>query len=152
MSDADFDESFEDISEDDFDDMGNDDYESEQEESAYESDESDEDTEIIMDIGDSYANRKKRAEIARIPDAERTTRDVMDHYEFAKCHALRTQQIANGQQPFLTDTEIAGLEESSDIAKKELMLKRTPYIIVRKVPHSSYKYAEEHWKLSELTF
>jgi len=96
----------------------------------------------------NLTNMRSGAEFRRIPDEKRTTRNVMDRYEFAKCLSTRTQQIANGSEPLIVVPK--GVTDSDRIAYLELMEKKTPFILVRKVPHVDLVEVEEWWSVAEL--
>lgn len=89
-----------------------------------------------------------KAQKKKVADSLRKTRNVVDKYEYAKCLALRTQQIANGQIPLITVPE--SMTESRDIAHYELRQGKPPYIIVRYLHHAGIGEVEEWWKLQEL--
>ena len=88
------------------------------------------------------------AEARRVPKHQRRTRPVMDRHEFAKCIALRTQQIANGHDAMITVP--SGMTESKDIAHLEITKKKTPFIIVRIIPHAKLGDVAEWWDLDEM--
>jgi len=96
----------------------------------------------------NLTNMRSGAEFRRIPNEKRTTRNVMDKYEIAKCLSTRTQQIANGSEPLIVVPK--GVTKSEDIARLELTEKKTPFILVRKIPHHELGEIEEWWAVSEL--
>jgi len=75
----------------------------------------------------------------------------MTIYEFDKIIALRTQQIASGA-PLFIDTSLSGIEniksnmELRQIALKELIEGRLPFIVERKLPNNK----KEYYRVKEL--
>jgi DNA-directed RNA polymerase subunit K/omega len=88
------------------------------------------------------------SEFRRIPDNQRISRNYMDRYEFAKCLAVRTEQIAHGAEPLIDVPE--GVTDSDQIALLEILQKKTPFILVRKIPRPDLGNVEEWWKLEDL--
>jgi len=76
---------------------------------------------------------------------EKISKPIMTIYEFDKIIALRTQQIASGA-PLFIDTAQSGIEniksnmELRQIALKELIDGRLPFIIERKLPNNKKEY------------
>ena len=64
-------------------------------------------------------------------------------YEKARIIGKRAMQISKGSPPLV---EIGDLESPIDIAKKELMERKIPFIIRRPLPDGSY----EDWRVDEL--
>jgi DNA-directed RNA polymerase subunit K/omega len=150
---------------DDFSDAGGDDFFDDLEESIIDDEENseaenseDEDFRFIDNHGENnglnvntmkFTKMMSGSESRRLPDEKRTTRNTMDRYEFAKCLAVRTEQIANGAEPLIDVPP--GVTDSDQIALIEIMQKKTPFILVRKLHRSDHGDVEEWWKLSELT-
>ena len=74
---------------------------------------------------------------------KRATIPFLTKYEKARIIGLRATQIAKGS-PALVD--VGDLEDPIDIALKELMERKIPYIIRRPLPNGTY----EDWRVDEL--
>jgi DNA-directed RNA polymerase subunit K/omega len=76
---------------------------------------------------------------------EKISKPIMTIYEFDKIIALRTQQIASGA-PLFIDSDHSGIEniksnmELRQIALKELISGRLPFIVERKLPNNKKEY------------
>lgn len=76
---------------------------------------------------------------------EKISKPIMTIYEFDKIIALRTQQIASGA-PLFIDSAQSGIEniksnmELRQIALKELIDGRLPFIVERKLPNNKKEY------------
>ena len=70
------------------------------------------------------------------------TKNVMTRYEKAKVLGVRSQQLAKGAIPLI---DIDNLNNVEDIAVKELLERKTPYILKRKVANKF-----EYWKIEDL--
>jgi DNA-directed RNA polymerase subunit K/omega len=76
---------------------------------------------------------------------EKISKPIMTIYEFDKIIALRTQQIASGAPLFIDSTQ-SGIEniksnmELRQIALKELIDGRLPFIVERKLPNNKKEY------------
>ena len=82
---------------------------------------------------------------------DKISKPIMTIYEFDKIIALRTQQIASGA-PLFIDTSLSGIEniksnmELRQIALKELIEGRLPFIVERKLPNNK----KEYYRVKEL--
>ena len=74
---------------------------------------------------------------------KRATIPFLTKYEKARIIGMRATQIAKGS-PALVD--VGDLEDPIDIALKELMERKIPYIIRRPLPNGTY----EDWRVDEL--
>jgi DNA-directed RNA polymerases I, II, and III subunit RPABC2 len=74
---------------------------------------------------------------------QRRTIPFLTKYEKARIIGKRAMQISKGSPPLV---EIGDLESPIDIAKKELMERKIPFIIRRPLPDGSY----EDWRVDEL--
>ena len=76
-------------------------------------------------------------------NTQRRTIPFLTKYEKARIIGKRAMQISKGSPPLV---EIGDLESPIDIAKKELMERKIPFIIRRPLPDVSY----EDWRVDEL--
>jgi DNA-directed RNA polymerase I, II, and III subunit RPABC2 len=76
-------------------------------------------------------------------NTQRMTIPFLTKYEKARIIGKRAMQISKGSPPLV---EIGDLESPIDIAKKELMERKIPFIIRRPLPDGSY----EDWRVDEL--
>jgi DNA-directed RNA polymerase I, II, and III subunit RPABC2 len=76
-------------------------------------------------------------------NTQRRTIPFLTKYEKARIIGKRAMQISKGSPPLV---EIGDLENPIDIAKKELMERKIPFIIRRPLPDGSY----EDWRVDEL--
>ena len=76
-------------------------------------------------------------------NTQRRTIPFLTKYEKARIIGKRAMQISKGSHPLV---EIGDLESPIDIAKKELMERKIPFIIRRPLPDGSY----EDWRVDEL--
>jgi len=76
-------------------------------------------------------------------NTQRRTIPFLTKYEKARIIGKRAMQISIGSPPLV---EIGDLESPIDIAKKELMERKIPFIIRRPLPDGSY----EDWRVDEL--
>jgi len=60
---------------------------------------------------------------------------ILTKYERARILGTRALQLSNGAQPMV---KVDGITDVMDIAKKELMEYKLPFIIKRKFPDGSY--------------
>jgi DNA-directed RNA polymerase I, II, and III subunit RPABC2 len=74
---------------------------------------------------------------------QRRTIPFLTKYEKSRIIGKRAMQISKGSPPLV---EIGDLENPIDIAKKELMERKIPFIIRRPLPDGSY----EDWRVDEL--
>lgn len=76
-------------------------------------------------------------------NTQRRTIPFLTKYEKSRIIGKRAMQISKGSPPLV---EIGDLESPIDIAKKELMERKIPFIIRRPLPDGSY----EDWRVDEL--
>jgi len=76
-------------------------------------------------------------------NTQRRTIPFLTKYEKARIIGKRAMQISKGSPPLV---EIGDLESPIDIAKKELMERKIPFIIRRPLPDGTY----EDWRVDEL--
>jgi DNA-directed RNA polymerase I, II, and III subunit RPABC2 len=76
-------------------------------------------------------------------NTQRRTIPFLTKYEKTRIIGKRAMQISKGSPPLV---EIGDLESPIDIAKKELMERKIPFIIRRPLPDGSY----EDWRVDEL--
>jgi len=76
-------------------------------------------------------------------NTQRRTIPFLTKYEKTRIIGKRAMQISKGSPPLV---EIGDLENPIDIAKKELMERKIPFIIRRPLPDGSY----EDWRVDEL--
>ncbi len=92
-----------------------------------------------------------------VPDSERKTSDMMSRFEMTNAVTIRASQIERFNNP-LVDT--AGMTDPVKMAKKELMNRRCPLIIRRKVGTIEKSTPEgiilevyyELWRVNEMKF
>lgn len=90
----------------------------------------------LEDFRTTYDNMKDK-------NIQRRTLPFLTKYEKARIIGKRAMQISKGSPPLV---EIGSLENPIDIARKELMERKIPYIIRRPLPDGSY----EDWRVDEL--
>ncbi len=76
---------------------------------------------------------------------ERKTQNILTKHEMAKIIGLRASQLSNDAPPL---TDIDGITDCLEIAKKEFYEKKLPFIVRRHLPNGTY----EDWPLKELDF
>jgi DNA-directed RNA polymerase subunit K/omega len=77
------------------------------------------------------------------------TRNILSKYEKVKILGLRAEQLQRGAQTYIDVDELikSGVPYSPlNIAKKELSVKRLPYMVCRKLPNGD----KEYWKLEDM--
>jgi len=70
------------------------------------------------------------------------TKNILTKFEKAKIIGIRAEQISQGAKPL---TDVTGMINTIEMAEKELIENKTPFIIRRLV---SNKY--EYWKIEDL--
>ena len=90
----------------------------------------------LEDFRTTYDNMKNK-------NTQRRTIPFLTKYEKARIIGKRAMQISKGSPPLV---EIGNLENPIDIARKELMERKIPFIIRRPLPDGSY----EDWRVDEL--
>ena len=97
----------------------------------------DDDDELIENLKDTYENL--------VENTEKQTPPYLTKFEKARVLGIRARQLSKGAMPLVN---CDGLEIPEDIAHKELMERKLPFIIRRPLPNGKY----ENWKLDELRF
>ena len=97
----------------------------------------DEDESDILNLKETYDTL--------VENTEKQTPPYLTKFEKARVLGIRARQLSKGALP-LVNTD--GLEIPEDIALKELMERKLPFIIRRPLPNGKY----ENWKLEELRF
>ena len=77
-------------------------------------------------------------------DTNHTTYPFLTNYEKTKCISFRASQINHGAKPYILVP--TGVNDSYQIAKMELELRRLPFIVKRPLPDGNY----EVWRLNDL--
>jgi len=90
----------------------------------------------LEDFRTTYDNMKAK-------NTQRRTIPFLTKYEKARIIGKRAMQISKGSPPLV---EIGNLENPIDIARKELIERKIPFIIRRPLPDGSY----EDWRVDEL--
>ena len=107
-----------------------------------------EDEEIISDIFNSNTSVKKKY---IINDADRTTSNRVTKYELTRAITYRITQIERGSKYFINT---GNLNTATDIAKKEVMERKSPIIIERVIDLDkklNIVYCER-WKLNNMAY
>jgi DNA-directed RNA polymerase I, II, and III subunit RPABC2 len=151
MSERDLNEIEEDLEEDieDIEDLDADDINDDNDvnDDVIDDEDNEETTEEEMDrskyINDMLSADMDSSEITVVKPENRITSDYMTLYEHSKIIGTRAQHIANGA-PIYTD--ISGLSDPLDIAKKELDERKCPLSIVRRISKDKI----EIWSANEL--
>lgn len=71
------------------------------------------------------------------------TRNILTSYEKTNVIGLRMEQLAFGAFPNLSENDLRECKNVRDIAEKELISKKLPYIIYRPTE-------KEYWKLKDM--
>jgi DNA-directed RNA polymerase subunit K/omega len=131
------------------------DYDSEQ---GYEPDEVDEpeglaDGDVIEDdVDEDAAPTKYKSNMRIVHPQDRMTSEVMSLYEMAECTSIRAQQIATYNNCMVA----TDLSDPIEMAKYELMQRKCPLVIRRKVGEvrEGDEYVEyfEEWDPNEMIF
>ena len=79
-----------------------------------------------------------------ITDENHVTYPFLTKYEYARIIGFRSNQLAQGAQPFIIVPD--HVSDVREIARMELAEKRLPYIIKRPLPDGKYEY----WRLQDL--
>ena len=107
-----------------------------------------EDEEIISDIFNTNTSVKKKY---IINDADRTTSNRVTKYELTRAITYRITQIERGSKYFINT---GNLNTATDIAKKEVMERKSPIIIERVIDLDkklNIVYCER-WKLNNMAY
>ena len=81
-----------------------------------------------------------------IIDEYHKTIPILTKYEITKILGMRTVQLDNGLEPFISVP--SDVIDSSTIAKMELQQKKIPFIIKRPISHKHFEY----WYLNDLEY
>lgn len=79
-----------------------------------------------------------------IADEDRVTSDVLSKYEIVELINIRATQISKGNRPF---TDVKGLRNPNDMAKKEIFDNQCPLLIKRHIGNNKY----EIWNPNEMS-
>lgn len=142
--------------------------ESEEIEEEDETEDLDEEDEIENDVDDIVDNveepKKEKKEIIIkkinekdknhiiikiIPKHERKSSHIIQFSEMVESIGIRISQIDFGSPVF---TDVTGLTNSTDMAKKEFFDRKNPLIIERKMKVSDEVIEVEEWAVREMTF
>lgn len=94
------------------------------------------DLNIINKTDDIFLNNESIYEKINLPN--KISEPVLTKYEKAKIIGISAQQIETGRIPSL---EIpSNITNPIDIAEYELIKKKTPFIIKRKLPNNNFEY------------
>jgi DNA-directed RNA polymerase subunit K/omega len=90
-----------------------------------------------------------RKEITESLDNDRKTLPVYSKYEYTVLLGTRAQQLAEGSKPL---ADLKGLDTASpqfiwNLAKREILERKLPFIIHRRLPGGG----SEYWSCSELS-
>lgn len=90
-----------------------------------------------------------RDQVQESLSSNRVTLPYFSKYEYTVLLGTRAQQLSEGAKPL---SDLKGLVQSSpgfvwDLAKKEIVEKKLPYIIHRRLPNG----VSEYWNAAELT-
>jgi DNA-directed RNA polymerase subunit K/omega len=88
-------------------------------------------------------NPELQREVVFVAPEDRMTSNIISKYEFARVLAVRAQQIERDNIVF---TSIDGLIDAAEMAKKEIIDKKCPLAIVRRLNDSQ----AELWPVNEL--
>ena len=116
-----------------------DDFEEEELEEPYEN--------AVLKKIDENDNNHKMIEIR--PFEKNITSNVIHYSEMVEAIAARASQIENGSRVF---TDVSGLTSPIDMATKEFMDRKNPFILERHVKKTNSSIIVEHWKVREMTF
>lgn len=92
-----------------------------------------------------FLNIKRNAN-NMIVDEYHKTIPILTKYEVTKIIGMRTVQLDNGLEPFISVP--SNVVDSSTIAKMELQQKKIPFIIKRPISHKQFEY----WHLNDLEY
>ena len=104
----------------------------EEEEEEEEEDEEEEESEDEMEQKRSEILSEYHADKMAIKDIKIEEKHKINKFEFAKIIGLRAEMIAHGAEILINDNELKGLINVRDIAEKEFILHKIPFIIQRK--------------------
>lgn len=91
---------------------------------------------IINKTDDLFLNSELIYEL--VNSEQKISKPILTKYEKSKIIGISAQQIESGRKPSL---EIpSNLSNPLDIAEYELIKKKTPFIIKRKMPNNKFEY------------
>ena len=99
---------------------------------------------IVRDDVDS-SNPEYHRKINITPPNMRITSEIMTLFEFSEVIGIRATQIEKGSPVFV---DLTGLTDPRDMATKELLQRRCPLKIVRKIN----AHEQEEWSCNEMGF
>lgn len=111
---------------------------------SYESDEQsfpENEEEVIVEEGEAHAQAQEGE--AEVEAERRFTSPIMTKFERAKILGIRAQQISMSA-PIMV--EYGNETDPVEIAKKELKEKKTPLVVLRRLPDNTY----EKWAVKDL--
>lgn len=73
------------------------------------------------------------------------TNNILSKYEKVKIIGIRAEQIQRGAKPYIDIDETKPFD-AREIAKKELVARKIPFMISRKLPDGKIEY----WRLDDL--
>lgn len=138
--------------------------EEEESEADKEEDEETEQNEIEFLEEEEEARREKKEEsmvkkineldknhiiIKIIPKHSRRSSHILQYSEMIEVIGARASQIERGCTPF---TDVTGLTSPIDMAKKEFIDRKNPFIIERKMKVDEGTIEVEEWEVREMTF
>lgn len=74
------------------------------------------------------------------------TSNILTKYEKVKILGLRAEQIQRNAKLYFKYTPETGILSPLEMAKKELMEKKLPFMICRKLPNGT----KEYWRLDDM--
>ena len=81
-----------------------------------------------------------------IHSTDKITTPFLSKFEKTKILGLRIQQLSAGAPSVLSKNQLKNLKSNIEIAEKELELKKTPFIIRRRLPNNKFEY----WHIKDL--
>lgn len=105
----------------------------------------DEDEEILkkqFEIEQEEIEKKENNIVYIVQDTDRTTSEKLSEYEIAELINIRAVNISNGGKVY---TNIDGLDDPIEMAKKELIDRKCPLYIKRQVGYNDYGIIIEKW-------
>jgi DNA-directed RNA polymerase I, II, and III subunit RPABC2 len=89
-----------------------------------------------------------RTDVTSSQEKTRITEPYYSKYEYTTLLSLRAQQLADGAPPFVSIQEFNRDDPRLvwKIAEREILEKKLPYIIRRKLPNGT----SEYWSIAEL--
>lgn len=96
-------------------------------------------------MSDIFVNRE---DVVKTSDIPRVTLPYYSKYEYTTLLACRAEQLAQGAVPLIPINEFNTNDPKFvwKVAKREILERKLPYIIRRKLPNNTTEY----WSVSEL--